>query len=377
MSRSEAPWPAAQSGPDVIASGPARPPARWRSRWLAMAALLIAAAVAVAAIRHDTAPHAARAAAPQVRVTVAGHRLLGVRSGWDLFGLGPGGLVRIELARGRITRTAVPGAQVTTPVSVAAGPAQAIIRPLDEVPGYLVPDGRPPRSPPPALSHGGSAVPGPEPGEVWAVSADSSRMTLYSLTDRTAGPTVPLPHGPWVTGPDGRGGVLLENDNGAFYDGGPRGVRLITTGAVAAVGPAGWLTVACRYDGRCADVMISPGSGRRRVLPGRLAATPASVGAISPDGSTAAVFQQGTGSRIALTLISLSSGRTRRVPLALRGPLGSPALAWSPDSRWLFTVAADGQLLALDPRTGQLRGLGVRLPPLTELAVRGTSPPAR
>ena len=68
-----------------------------------------------------------------------GHRLLGVRAGWELFGLGPSEVVRIQLARARITRTVFPGPQSSGPVTLLAGPYQAIVRPLDYVPGYLVP----------------------------------------------------------------------------------------------------------------------------------------------------------------------------------------------------------------------------------------------
>ena len=55
--------------------------------------------------------------------------------------LGPDGVVRIELARGRITRTAVPPVDSSGPISFLAGPGSAIVRPLDAVAGYAVPDG--------------------------------------------------------------------------------------------------------------------------------------------------------------------------------------------------------------------------------------------
>lgn len=37
---------------------------------------------------------------PPVRVISAGHRLLGVQAGWQLFARGPDDLLRIQLARG-------------------------------------------------------------------------------------------------------------------------------------------------------------------------------------------------------------------------------------------------------------------------------------
>ena len=151
---------------------------------------------------------------------------------------------------------------------------------------------------------------------------------------------------------------------------GQAGVRLITTDTVVAVGPTGWLTVRCGTSGRCAYVVIDPASGTRRVLPGKAPGPSGEVGVIAPDGSAAAVFQSGPGAQSRLELIGMRSGATRSLPIVLRGSLGSPALAWSPDSRWLLTVAADGQLRAVDARTGLARSLGVALPPLTELAIR-------
>jgi hypothetical protein len=362
-------------GPDLVQFGSARRRLpRWRlprwPGWLALGAVLVAGVVT--AVVHAGQSPPARSA---VRVTEAGHRLLGVTSGWDLFGLGPAGLVRIELERGRITRTAVPPLDSTGPVSLVAGPDQAVIRPLDLVTGYLVPDGQPAGRLPEPLRHGGVVLPGPAAGQVWVLAADSPVMTVYSLLRGTSGVPVPLPGGPWVTAADGRGGVLLENGSGVFYDAGPGGVRPVAAEAVLAVGPGSWLEVACGRPGHCADVAASPARGTRRVLPGPEARTVAPFGAVCPDGSVAAVFEPAPGGRVELRLISLTSGATRSLPLAFRGPLGPQALAWSPDSRWLFTVAAGGALRAVDARTGRVRSLGVRLPPLTELAVRNA--PAR
>lgn len=70
-----------------------------------------------------------------------GHPILGVTAGWDLFGRGMDSVVRIELAKGRLTRTAVPSLRSSGSVSFLAGPDRAIIRPLDFVPGFAVRDG--------------------------------------------------------------------------------------------------------------------------------------------------------------------------------------------------------------------------------------------
>jgi len=70
-----------------------------------------------------------------------------------------------------------------------------------------------------------------------------------------------------------------------------------------------------------------------------------------------------------LHLDDLQPGAERRVIIAL-GTQGWPGLAWSPDSRWRFSVAGNGTLQVIGPRTGQVRSLGVALPPVTYLAVR-------
>jgi hypothetical protein len=352
--------------PDLVQFGSARRrrPPRWAG-WLALGAVVVAGVLTVV-VRGGPPPPAS----PGVRVAEAGHRLLGAASGWDLFGFGPGGLVRIELERGRITRTAVPPLDSTGPVSLVAGPDQAVIRPLDGVPGYLVPDGRAASLLPGPLRQGGVVLPGPAAGQVWVLAADSPAMTLYSLARRVSGASVPLPGGPWVATADGRGGVLLENGNGSFFDAGPGGVRPVSAEAVLALGAARWLEVACSRPGRCVDVAASPAGGTRRVFSGSAARTVGPAGVASPDGSVAAVYEPAAGGRVVLRLISLVSGATRTVALAVRGPVGPQELAWSPDSRWLFTVADGGALRVVNARTGRVRGLGVRLPPLGELTIR-------
>jgi uncharacterized protein YjiK len=45
-------------------------------------------------------------------------------------------------------------------------------------------------------------------------------------------------------------------------------------------------------------------------------------------------------------------------------------LAWSPDSRWLFVVTAQGKLAVVDARTGHVGSLRVSLPSLSLIAVR-------
>jgi hypothetical protein len=315
-------------------------------------------------------------AARPVVAADAGHPLLGVRGGWELFGTGPGVLIRIQWAVGRVTRTAIPALQSTGPVFFVVGPHQAIIRPLDFVPGYLVPDDQPARTLPAALGAAGQAFPGPRPGQAWVQSgfgADTV-MSLVTTGGTRIGPSIRLPAEVGYSAvPDGRGYLAVER-NGAADDVGPGGLRRVAAGTLTATGPSAWLVVQCPGARHCVDVVINPATGTQRILPGEAARPGWPPGITSPDGTYAAVPGYGRDQTEILHLINLSTGSDRRIAVAL-APQGSPGLAWSPDSRWLFAATEDGALHAIDPRTGQVHGLGVPLPPVTYLAVRSTGSP--
>ena len=106
-------WSSAESlgEPDEVGFGSPRPPRRRWPRWPLILAGAGAAVIAVAAVltlgRH---PVKLASAQSQVTVTDAGHRLLGVRAGWELLGYGPGRVVRVQPAQGRVTQTVVPAA---------------------------------------------------------------------------------------------------------------------------------------------------------------------------------------------------------------------------------------------------------------------------
>jgi hypothetical protein len=360
------------AGHDVVRFGSSRPRrGRW-PRWLVLAAGLVAAGLAgtvVVVIAHGRKP---RGAPPPVAVTDLGHPLLGVRASWELFGRGPGEVVRVELARGRITRTAVPSLQSTGPVFFVVGPHQVIIRPLDFVPGYVVPDGHPARALPAALSRG-PMIEGPVPGQAWVQAGTEGHMvmSLVRLDGTPVGVTIPLPSGnPWPVASDG-GGYLLVDDNDGVYDARPGGFRWLTRLAVAATGPTGWLTVSCDDRGRCANVVIEAASGARRTVPGPSAQLIQPPGVISPDGSTAAISRVSRAGKGTLHLLNLASGADHPVAVSPgQHAFDIGTMAWSPDSRWLFVVAANGKLLVVDPRSGRARGLGAALPQLSQLAVR-------
>ncbi len=117
-------------------------------------------------------------------------------------------------------------------------------------------------------------------------------------------------------------------------------------------------------------MVINLETGARRTLPGPPPDTAGISGVISPDGLVAAVFRV-SGGKLTLHLVNLASGADQRLRVRLApGTRGPQALAWSPDSRWLFVVAARGTLAAVNARTGQVQNLGVALPPVSQIAVR-------
>jgi len=358
----------------VVSFGSRRPDGRWRPGRLliacgaALAALV--AVVAVMVIGHGSNPPQARPA----RTGEAGPRLLGVRASWELFGYAPGRVVRIAFASGRVTQTAVPHVLSSGPVSFVVGPHEAIIRPLDFVPGYVVPDGRPARLLPGALSSGGTVIPGPQPGTAWVQAGfQVASMPLVRMDGTETGVSLRLPPGgPWQAISDGRGGVLVgAGYPGGTYDVGPGGFHRIA-GMLAAVGPTRWLIVDCDAGHRCSNVIVDPVTGARHTLPGPSATPPAGAapGVIAPDGSAAAIVRA-SGGRVTLHLLNLVSGSDQQISVSLDEESATdPSLAWSPDSRWLFVVAAQGKLAAVDARTRRVEGVGVEIPSLSLIAVR-------
>lgn len=362
---------------DEVSFGSRRPDGRWRSRRLLIAcgavlAVLVAVVAVVAAvvIGHGNNPPRARPA----RTGAAAPRLLGVRAGWELFGYAPGRVVRIQFAAGRITQTAVPPVLSGGPVTFVVGPHEAIIRPLDLVPGYLVPDGRPARPLPGALGDGGTVIPGPQSGTVWVQAGfQVASLPLVRMDGTETGVSLRLPPGgPWQAISDGRGGVLVGvGYPGGMYDVRPGGFHRVT-GMLAAVGPTRWLIVDCHAGHSCSNVIVDPATGAQRTLPGPAAAPApgAAPGVIAPDGSAAAIAAA-SGDRVTLHLLNLVSGSDQQISVSLdEESAAGQTLAWSPDSRWLFVVAARGELAAVDARTGHVEGLGVELPALSQIAVR-------
>lgn len=383
-----------EDGPEPVARQP-RPAWPRSSRWFPLVLAGLIAVVAITAIKGGREPPESPAAdtAPPTRssathdsttpqegpvVDEVGGGLLGVRAGWEVFAHGSGGVVRMELARGRITRTPVTFLRSTGPVSFLVGPDRVLIRPMDSVPGYVVPDEKPARSLPPGLDHGGMIFEGPRPGQVWLYSGahNQQAMTLFTLDGRKIGRNLPLPKGsarPIAS--DGTGYLVVEG-TGGVYLARSDGLHRITTGAVLAVGPTRFLTLECDKRSRCSRVVIDRATGSRRVLTRDVGhENPTTPGVISPDGSMAAVFR--FSSRFQhhhLHLLDLASGADHRLNGSIGVSVnGQHGMVWSPDSRWL--LIADGKLLAVDARTRRIRELDAELPSIEQVAVRATSEP--
>jgi hypothetical protein len=387
------------AGDEELPSGPRR---RWLW-WVAFAAAVIALVVALTTRsggrtrradptgRPSSPAHLSTAPTstgirptPALSITVVGHRLLGITATWNLFARGTGTMVRIEFARGRITRTRLPGLTSSGPVFFLAAPHAAIVRPLDFVPGYLVPDGRAPRALVGALASGGVLLPGPASGQFWMQSGRGGATAPMVLVGpdgrliasaRSQRITIP-PRMNSFPAPDGAGYLIVTAGLGGVYDLRPSGLRRITTGALLAVGPTRWLVAECTKQAGCAPVVINQATGSRRALPsfGADLSDPTISGVIAPDGHTAALFlpQHDPVGPPQLHLIDLDSGTDRRLAVRLTtnaSAFPDDPLVWSPDSRWLFAIDTHGQLYAVDARTGRAHHLGVPLPPVEQLAL--------
>jgi hypothetical protein len=289
-----------------------------------------------------------------------------------LFGLDGNDVVTVRFDIGRIVRTRVPPLATNGPVFFVAAQGQAIIRPLDNVPGYVVPDGQPARQLTGVLAHGGTLLPGPTPTEQWF-----GRKSLQLLGPGGTVLNARLPAtartwaGFWVVA-DGAGGVVLVDMTSQVeeYDADPGMLRPVNAQLVA-VGPKTWLGVNCQR-GPCRNVVITAATGASKTLAGPpVSATPSSsqLGAVAPDGGTAAVIVPGSGERSTLELVSLVTGRFTRTAVAVGGSWPTQ-MAWSPDSRWLFVITSFGTLEAVDPRTGRAQAVGLGLSGLSQIVIR-------
>jgi hypothetical protein len=335
--------------------------------------MLIAATVI--AVRHSGKTH------PPVQrpvgVTEFGNPLLGIRQGWELLGLASDSVVTIQFAERRIIQTALPPPEGSGPVSFIVGPSSAIVRPLDDVPGYLVPEGQPAQPLTGILARGALLLPGPHPGQEWDTASRPNSLVLVGADGRPTKTRITLPNASWPSEAamsDGRGDVLVASDStGRQYDAGPHWLRPVGI-LLTAVGPSRWLGMTC-VAGNCRNVVLNPVTGSQRKLPGppvrlRTWPWPAFPGSVAPDGLTAAVVTDSGSQQVALQQINLVSGAIRPIAVPVDENASSQTMAWSPDSKWLFVLSSSGKLVAVNMRTGKVQSLAIPLPQLSQLTIR-------
>lgn len=283
----------------------------WLPRLL-LAGIIVAALVFV--VYHPGKHTRNNSATLPPAITRVGHRILGISASYELLGLASNDVVFIQFARGQITRTAFPPALRDAPVSLVVTPREVIIRPLDNVPGYVVPEGQRSRSLTGRLARGGQLLPGPAPVEEWNVG-DTQQITLI----------------------------------------GPTGTATRQYSA----------TVSRPY-----PVQSAPPRGGHNVVTWQW---PAAAGVVSPDGARAAAIVANGAQVAALDLVDLSTGRTTTIPVPVNMPSDNQTLAWSPDGRWLFVLAGNGQLVAVRASDASVHSLGVWLPALSQIAIRSAA----
>jgi hypothetical protein len=312
-------------------------------------------------------------ALPLILVSNLGHPILAAPTGWDLFGLGPGYVVRIELASGRVTRTMIPMLDSSGPTSFVVGPKQAVIRPLDLVTGYQVPDGAIAGQLPPGLRTGGPALPGPSAGQLWLPvdGGRSTKMILIGFDGKALGPSITEPAEVGPMSADGAGYLLFSNVGGV-YDARPSGTQRITTGSLLATGPTRWLTEECDDRYRCTTVVTERATGAQRTLPVPVDIYQPFDGVIAPDGNTAAMLESDSNGHATLHLLDLNTGSDSPTKVTLDQPEfpGPNTMVWTPDSRTVFVVDSTGAPVLVDRTSGATRGIGVAVPMLNQLALR-------
>jgi hypothetical protein len=304
-----------------------------------------------------------------VVVSNAGHRLLDVPADWELFARAPGSVIRIQLALGRVSRTAVPVVTSDVPAVFLAGADRVFVRTLDNTPGVMVRDGKSATELPESLRQGGTLLPGPDQRHLWADTGGG--LALFTLDGRATGATIEVPANGSVMGPDGAGYALLSGTGGTYLAR-PGAVHRVTSGLLLASGPTRWLTVECDDSLTCTNVVTDRTTGAHHIVETPIDPYQLGLGAISPDGRTVALPRSGGGvTPDGVDLLDLETGRRNPVGVSLSQPgQGDASFVWAPDSRWLFARDAGGRVMIVNRASGRAVPLGVQLPPVTQLAMR-------
>ncbi|MEO8696482.1 MAG: hypothetical protein ABI658_23415 [Acidimicrobiales bacterium] len=314
-------------------------------------------AAAVSSTSTRAAASSASSSASTVPASVL-DRALPSASGVVLFAhiADPSAVLRIDVDRGTVVTTRVGPVTSTAPAFLAVGPSAAVVRPYDNVSGYVVADSGSVSDPAGLLSGGTSMVCSDgRRDRVW-LAHESLVQVGYdgSLKAQVGGAQQLLP-----VGCDGAGEMLYRSGSDTLVtaEGPP---TLITTNKVIAAGPQTFLVRDCAATAACALTVIDRTSGQRRSLTVDSAAvTPPSfpvlaegrIGSISPDGHTAAVFR----AQREVVFVDLVTGFGQGIS-AIGGEFQS--FVWSPNSRYLFWITGNNKLFAFDRDTRDFIPLG-------------------
>ena len=376
-----------QVGPDR-ANGSRR--SRHRRRLLACAAAILAAVVAGVTLIDRTAPPTPQGsstpsspgqesseppATSQRKSVLEVGPLLPVRNNWELFARADAEVVRIQPATGRVVRTPVPPLDSSGPVAFVALRSGVLIRPLDSVAGYHVPDDGLPRRLRSALGQGGPVLPGPGPDQLWVASRsrylDRAEMLLVSVGSGATRAAAVLPRDvAYGVTADGSGYFLFRAAGGSYLRVAD-GYRRVTSGEVLAASRRTLLTAECDQRYRCRHLAIDRRSSARRevqLVPSFAVSLAAAT--VSPDGRYAAVLYRLATQPLTLHLIDLATGHDRTIRARPDARYGNDSLTWSPDGTYLLVAAANGRLTAVESATGRETPLRLDLPPIRQLAVR-------
>ncbi|QDP96388.1 hypothetical protein FOE78_11175 [Microlunatus elymi] len=279
---------------------------------------------------------------------------------------GDSGVYQLDPRHDRVVSHRVPALASTGPLSFVPVSGGVLVRPIDQVPGYFVPDDAPVMG---TGNVGGIVLPGPDDRHVWIPTANGSHLDLVGAVDHhSTGTTITVPSGmyPMQLTPDGHGYLLGPRDDG-LYDLRPQGAVRVADGALIAVGPTRVLAANCSDQEDCAPVLLN--SNFTPVAPQpplRSQGSVSSNGVISPDGKVAALLGAQGGP---IVLVDLATGGLRYLKVQVAGYM-SAQVAFSPDSKWLFVVGADHRAYAAEVATRQVRPLLPGVRGVAQLTVR-------
>lgn len=272
---------------------------------------------------------------------------------WELFARSDDDfLYRIRLGNGQVARTDTSRSGPGGPASLVVGPHQVFVSSSGRGPGAVVPDARPARALPGALRRAEQLFPGP-PGYLWALSLSDTTSSKVVLTSYAGVPQHTVVKLAGATPqPDGAGNLLLTG-GGGVDEASRIGVRRLTTGRVAAVGPHHYLIDSCDSSTACSTYLYDRRSHTRR----RVAAadtTSQTTGSVSPNGHQAALLRISPTGQPSARLLDLTDGTEHG--LTCPGDMSGMGVAfnmlWTPDSRWLLALCS-GRITVLDTTTGR------------------------